>query len=100
MTTIKDLTVTAEAMLVDTVPMPSHDRPDREFLPAKIAVKYWPTPDGWRVWSIYINGPSVLKNGELGKSERCAYWSARLGIAGAPAWVQEFVAQHWPGGAR
>lgn len=97
---IKHLTVTAEALLLDTEPMPSDDGPGRQFLPLKIAVTYWPTPDGWRVWSIYINGRAVLKSGELGKSERCAYWSARTGTTSAPDWVQAFAAAHCPGGDR
>lgn len=95
---VKDLTVTAEAKLLDTVPIGETDHHDRQFLPEKISVKYWPTPDGWRVWSLLIVGHAVLKSGELGKSERCAYYIARHGLADAPDWAREFAAAHCPGG--
>lgn len=98
MTTIKDLTITAEAKLVDTEPMATTDRADREFLPEKISVKYWPTPEGWRIWSIHLEGHAVLTSGELGKSTRYAFYGLRAGIDDAPGWVLEFADQNWPGG--
>lgn len=98
--TIKDLTITAEAKLVDTEPMPSTDRADREFLPEKIAVKYWPTADGWRIWSIWIEGHAVLMSGELGKSTRGAFYGLRSGIDEAPGWVLEFADKHMPAGTQ
>lgn len=97
---VKDLTVTAEAELVDIAPMATEDKPDRHFRPEKISVKYWPTPDGWRVWTLYIVGHAVLKSGELGKSERSAYYSARHGLADAPDWAREFAAANCPGGGQ
>lgn len=100
---IKDLTVTAEANLVDTVPMVTTDHHDREFLPEKISVRYWPTPEGWRVWTVYIGGHAILKSGEIGKHLRCAYYSASLGghrddTGAAPGWAREFADQHRPVG--
>lgn len=97
---IKDLTVTAEAKLVDAVQLADGDHPDREFVAEKIVVKYWPTPDGWRVWSLYICGHAVLKSGELGKSQRCAFYGPRDGLADAPDWAREFAAAHTPGGGQ
>lgn len=96
---VEDLTVTAKARLLDTVPMPTDDRPDRQFLPEKISVKYWPTPEGWRVWCVWIEGHAVLKNGEIGKSTRGAFYGLRSGLGDAPDWAQEFAAAHAPGGA-
>lgn len=98
---IKDLTVTAEADLVDTVPMATIDHPDREFLPKRISVRYWPTPEGWRIWTVYILGHAILKSGEVGKRERCAYYSASLGghrddTDAAPDWAREFAAANCP----
>jgi hypothetical protein len=97
---IKDLTITARAQLLDTVPMATTDRPDREFLPEEISVKYWPTPDGWRVWSLIVRGHAVLKSGEIGKSERHAFYGGRLGTDDAPHWAREFAAAHTPAGDR
>lgn len=96
--TIDDLTITAKAALVDAEPMADNDHPDRLFLPKKIVARYWPTPEGWRLWSLYISGPAVLKSGQIGKSERCAYYSARIGTSAAPDWAQEFATAHVPRG--
>lgn len=95
MTAIKDLTITAEAKLVDSVPMAADERPGREFLPELIQVKYWPTPEGWRIWSIYIWGHAILKSGEVGKRERCAYWNARA-ASYAPSWALDFADANFP----
>lgn len=100
---VKDLTVEAEAKLLGTVPTADSDHPDREFLAEKISARYWPTPEGWRLRSVWIEGRAVLKSGEIGKSRRCAYYGDSLGgrlgnLADAPAWAQAFAAEHTPGG--
>lgn len=101
---VKDLTVTAEAELVDIAPMATEDKPDRHFRPEKIAVKYWPTPEGWSVWSIYISGRALLKSGSLGKRDSASYYTsskyAYNPIGGAPDWAREFAAAHCPRGGQ
>lgn len=97
----KDLTVTAEAKLIDTVAMANESQPDRQFLPEKISVHYWPGPDGWQLSSVLIVGRTVLKSGKIGKNRRCAYYASGLGgrpgdLHKCPAWAREFADLHCP----
>ena len=97
----ENVTASAKANLVDTVPMATDSRPDREFLPEKIAVDYRPAPDGWTLSSIWIEGHAVLKSGEIGKSRRGAYYAEGLGgrpgnLYKCPAWAREFADAHCP----
>jgi len=96
---IKDLVVTVEAGLLGATPMATTDHPERQFLPEKISVRYWPTPEGWSVWSVWIEGHAMLVSGELGKSMRCAFYSQRGIIDTPPDWVRNFVVAHIPGAA-
>jgi len=99
----KNVAMSAEAKLVDTVPMATEDYPDREFLPERILVHYHPSPAGWQLSSVYITGHAVLKSGELGKSRRSAYFRVALGgrvdnLGDCPVWAREFANLHCPTG--